>query len=123
MADGTYDCSEDGQDLDQTTPTGEIVGKAAQMVSRIRSMYDAGVPFFTKEAIRDLAQQLERAGTTGQKVSVRRLDGVMVDFDINTELVYPANRRDLEYIVCVHACSYHARPLYWVTRCCRLMNP
>lgn len=52
--------------------------------SKISAMYDAGTPFFTKEAIRDLYRQLQMATEYGQKVSVRGLDGAVLEFTVLT---------------------------------------
>jgi hypothetical protein len=53
-------------------------------------LFDVGIPFYTKEVIRDVFQQLEKFGEKGQKVWVRGLDGIMVDFDIESGLTLQA---------------------------------
>ncbi|EFR04284.1 hypothetical protein MGYG_07293 [Nannizzia gypsea CBS 118893] len=50
--------------------------------SDIQAMYDAGVPFFTRDSIRDVYEQLKGDLRQGRTISVRGLDGVMVDYDI-----------------------------------------
>lgn len=52
-----------------------------EVSSHIRSLYDAGVPIYSKEMTRDVVNQL-RSGH--QKILVRGLDGNIVDFDIET---------------------------------------
>lgn len=77
-------------------------GEMAEVTSKIRSFYDAGIPFYTKEALRDVSRQLERLSEKGQKVSVRGLDGSMVDFEIESGLILPAGEPDLEMVLYVH---------------------
>ena len=73
-----------------------------QATLKIRALFDAGTPFYTKEVIRDVCQQLEKFGGKGQKVSVRGLDGVIVDFDVESGLILQAAQPDLEFVVCVY---------------------
>ncbi|KIX05454.1 uncharacterized protein Z518_06326 [Rhinocladiella mackenziei CBS 650.93] len=53
----------------------------ADVSSHIRSLYDAGVPIYSKEMIRDVVDQLQSGH---QKVLVRGLDGNIVGFHIET---------------------------------------
>ncbi|KAF3483242.1 uncharacterized protein GIQ15_02566 [Arthroderma uncinatum] len=55
---------------------------ADKIRSNIRAMYDEGVPFFTKAAIREVYQQLKGDLGQGQTISVRGLDGVIAEFDV-----------------------------------------
>jgi len=122
MANKTYAYSGGASCRDGATPAEEIVRKWPEVTLKIRSLFDAGTPFFTKEVIRDVCQQLEKFGGKGQKVSVRGLDGVIVDFDIESGLILPSDQPDLEFIVCVYRFPNHSRQLYLVTRCRRLMK-
>jgi hypothetical protein len=82
------------------TPRAEE-GEMAEVTSKIRSLYDAGTPFYTKEVIRDVDRQPKKFVERGQKVSVRGLDGIMVDFEIESGLTLPVGEPDLEMVLCV----------------------
>lgn len=56
----------------------------SQAIAKLDQWYEAGVPFFTREAIRDINQQINRPFTPGQKILVKGLDGVSVKFDVMT---------------------------------------
>ena len=66
--------------------------------SKLSSLYDAGVPLFTKEAIRDLDQQLKSVTGYGQKISIKGIDGIMVDFKVMIGETHSAERGE-EYIL------------------------
>lgn len=52
---------------------------------KIRAMYDAGEPYFTKEAFREMVRQFdEAAGKPNPEASVRGFNGVEVKFEIKT---------------------------------------
>jgi hypothetical protein len=55
-----------------------------EVIQKIRSFYNVGVPFFRKEAIRDVYQQLLKATNLGQKIWVMGLNGVGVEFGNET---------------------------------------
>lgn len=74
-------------------------GEIADMTSKIRSLYDAGTPLYTKEAIQDIDQQLEKCVHRGEKVLVRGLDGIMVDFEIESGRAFPASEPNLEMVL------------------------
>jgi hypothetical protein len=64
----------------------ETTGEASDVSSRILEFYRAGKPFYSKESIRDICRQLANSET--RKVSVKGLDGVVVDFGIKTGQLY-----------------------------------
>lgn len=70
----------------------EIAGEASDISSRILAFYHAGEPFYSKETICDISQQL--ANPENQKVSIKALDGVVVDFDIETGKSYNGHWSD-----------------------------
>ena len=57
----------------------EIQKNSGEYLEKIHEMYYSGVPFFTKESMRDIHQQLLNA-KTGDKVSVLNLDGTKREF-------------------------------------------
>lgn len=84
-----------------SSPTEE--GEATEDILRIRSLYDAGLPFYTKETLREVDQQLEMALGVGQKILVKALNGATVDFEIESGLTLPAGEPDFEMVLCVHS--------------------
>jgi len=68
----------------------------AQFSERINAIYDSGVPFFTKDAIKDVAEQLDHL-TSGLKLgdkaaltfTVRGVDGIRVDIPMELGTVEP----------------------------------
>lgn len=72
-----------------------------QVKSTIKALYDNGVPFFTKDALREIQEQLEGDLRVGQKISVRGLDGVTVEFDVIAGQVIRPAEADTEYVAYV----------------------
>ncbi|EGD93097.1 hypothetical protein TESG_00653 [Trichophyton tonsurans CBS 112818] len=52
--------------------------------SFVKKAYDDGVPLFTKSALREIQKQLTSDLRAGQKVSIKGIDGVTVEFDVKT---------------------------------------
>lgn len=70
--------------------TGKEAKKAIKKVQRnINSRFDKGQPFFTKDALRDVRDQLRRSHERGDKITVKGLDGVPVDFILSTGTIFP----------------------------------
>lgn len=61
---------------------------AEQAIARLNGWNEAGVPFFTREAIQEVAEQLKRPFFPGQKILVKGLDGAFVEFDVRTGETY-----------------------------------
>lgn len=84
------------------SPTGTQIHEA---ILNIRQRYEAGVPFYTKENIRKLAQQLKFAQkgqqSDGDTVSVQAIDGKVVDFKIESGRVLTLDRMGVERILYV----------------------
>ena len=55
--------------------------QAREVSSRIRSFYEDGLPFFTKETLRDLQEQIK---SDNQLISLRGLDGSVRDIEVET---------------------------------------
>lgn len=75
-------------------------------IANIRQRYEAGVPFYTKENIRKLAQQLEFAQKSQRfdddiVVSVEALDEKVVDFKIESGRVLTLDRMGVERVLYV----------------------
>jgi hypothetical protein len=67
---------------------------------QIHALYDSGVPFFTKQKIHDLNQQLRSLKGKPGKVSVTGLSGTVAEFTIDPVHVLPLDEdTDLEWIV------------------------
>jgi hypothetical protein len=80
-------------------PRDEIARSVAEAASKIDIWYNAGKPFFTRESIQHIYQQLRRPLKRGDKVSIMGLDGVIVDFDIEMGNCREARESHLEYIM------------------------
>ncbi|GLA65184.1 hypothetical protein AtubIFM55763_008075 [Aspergillus tubingensis] len=74
----------------------------------IQEMYDSGKPFYTKELLQDLKEQIQDAcNGVIQTIRVPGLDGVLVEFPVLTGQVYPAHDEPgMEYIIQNPCISY-----------------
>ena len=73
-----------------------------EAVSKIHALVDTGHPLFTKEVLRDVGRQLRNArNKEAQKISVKGLDGVVVEFDIETGDTHKSWEPGFEFIVYV----------------------
>ncbi|KAF2239231.1 hypothetical protein EV356DRAFT_166983 [Viridothelium virens] len=68
----------------QEPPSLDTARRTHEMTSAVHSWFDAGIPFFTMQAIRDVCQQLDRFNKNGRKILVKGLDGTMVEYKIMT---------------------------------------
>ncbi|PLN83144.1 hypothetical protein BDW42DRAFT_165395 [Aspergillus taichungensis] len=64
----------------ETAPASSVT----EAMARIDQLYEAGMPFFTKQSIREVSNQLQRSSQCGDKITVRGVDGVGVEFDVLT---------------------------------------
>ena len=62
----------------------DTVQRLTEIHTANRSFYLSGAPLFTREIIRDVSQQLKKLEGKAGKVSVRGLDGVIVEFPVET---------------------------------------
>lgn len=70
--------------------------------SVVQSLVDQGCPLFTREALRDVGQQLKRAYKGEiQKISLQALDSVTVEFPVETGQVQSSREPGAEFIVYV----------------------
>jgi hypothetical protein len=84
-------------------------------ISKIASLFDNGLPFYTKEDMQSLDQQLDkvlchshRIAGERQQVTVKGLDGVKVAFDIERGRVLSSDKSSSErvlYVQTYYACQ------------------
>lgn len=72
--------------------------KLAHIHADIQFLYLSGVPLFTKEAIRNVSCQLNELGGKSGKVYVKALNGILVEFNVETGRVFPSGL-DAEFVV------------------------
>lgn len=82
--------------------TRERNAELKKVKANIKTLYDKGIPFFTKDAIQNVHQQLKDCIAQGQgKISVKGLDGNVVEFGVEIGQVYKFIKipePDLEYV-------------------------
>ena len=88
-----------GEAYESYWPTSADDKRKSEAISRIRSLYDAGTPLFTKKSIKHLHQQLQKSAEIGKRVSVEAVDGNAVSFKIETGLTQEADEPELEMIL------------------------
>lgn len=72
--------------------------------ARIDELYEAGVPFFSKEGIRFIHEQCQRKPRRGEMIYVKDITGALVEFECQTGDVKGEIDKDgvkLEYILYV----------------------
>lgn len=71
-----------------------------EVVSKINTLHDSGIPFFTKERIQRIHEQLKKSLKGGDNISVEGVDGVMINFDVVTgDIRKDYENEDLEFVV------------------------
>lgn len=57
-----------------------------EIIARVKAAYDAGTPFFTKDAIRSVVEAFDRIRLEGsnETVSITGIDGVPIEFRLRT---------------------------------------
>jgi hypothetical protein len=71
--------------------------------SNVRTIINAAGPIFDREELQAICAQLEGPVHKGQKIIVRGLDGIRVEFEMDTGSVHSSHRLDDEdYIVFVY---------------------
>lgn len=66
-----------------TEPSLYEEGSRVEASKDLLRLYDAGVPFFTKESIRDVQRQLQKS-SPGDKLRIKGVNGEVVVWDIET---------------------------------------
>lgn len=70
--------------------TGKKAQRAIKKVQRdLRTKFENGEPFFSKDAIRDVRDQLRQSTETGHKITVRGLNNMPIDFILATGDICP----------------------------------
>jgi hypothetical protein len=91
-------------------PIRTYLGKATRLgppisveeaMTKIHSLADAGHPLYTNEVLREIGRQLRNTESKeeGQKISVKGLDGVIVEFAIETGQTHQSLQPSCEFIV------------------------
>lgn len=71
-----------------------------EAVSKIDALHNSGVPFFTKERIQHVHDQLKKSLRKGDKISVQGVDGVMIHFNVVTGKIREDHENgDMELVV------------------------
>lgn len=65
-----------------------------EALARIDEVYNSGKPFFTKEAIRGIYEQLQRPPARGDKVLGKDITGEAVEFEIETGKIQRLRRQN-----------------------------
>lgn len=72
-----------------------------QAIARIDALYESGIPFFTKRAIRALSDQLKTQNTPGDKIITKDLIGARVEWRVklgkSIDLIFgedPENKKE-----------------------------
>lgn len=94
----TYSCSTPSHWLAQD-PSHSIPQSEEEAIARINALYDSGTPFFTKDRIRAIHDQLKKPLKKGDKISVIGLDGAKVDFDVEIGNVRDKYEKDVEFLL------------------------
>lgn len=97
LEDNVY-CGDLQRSLQVQRPLDETSEKANEVSNRIRSLYDAGVPFYSKEAIRYINRQLKNGS---EKVLVKGIDGVVVDIEVETGQPFDMGDQDTDFVMSV----------------------
>ncbi|KAF5016606.1 hypothetical protein F66182_11663, partial [Fusarium sp. NRRL 66182] len=75
---------------DDSVLTGKKAQRAIKKVQRdLRIKLENGQPFFTKDAIRDVRDQLRQSTKKGHKITIRGLDDMSVEFVLATGDICP----------------------------------
>lgn len=79
-------------------PGDQMAESKDEAVSNIDALHHSGIPFFTKERIQHIHEQLKKTLKKGDKVAVQGVDGVTIYFDVVTgDIQKDGENRDLEF--------------------------
>jgi hypothetical protein len=73
-----------------------------EAASKLQSLIADGHPIFTKETLRDVSEQMKRVRKNEIKiVSIKGVDGVPIEFSIETGDIHQSSKPGTEFIVYV----------------------
>ncbi|OGM49605.1 pyruvate decarboxylase [Aspergillus bombycis] len=100
----------DAQDSDREdlpSSYGRDYDTFVQETARIRKLYEAGVPFFTKEQLRDLSRQLKEAETSEtREILITGLEGTQETFEVRTGVTRAGSEPGTEWVLKAPAIEY-----------------
>ncbi|KAJ5629765.1 hypothetical protein N7528_003422 [Penicillium herquei] len=95
-------------------PPSDIPETEDEALAHIDKLYDAGVPFFTKDMIRSALKQIQRPLKNGDKVYLKDLNGAMVAYQMKIGDIEDLREKDgvdeeLEYLLTDTVIQYNCR--------------
>jgi hypothetical protein len=95
----------DGNDVEKHN----IIQRLTEAHAEIRSLYFSGAPVFTREIIQDVGQQLRKLEGQCGKVFIRGLNGIMVEFAIETGRIIPCgpDKEFIMYVLFTYALAFY----------------
>lgn len=60
-----------------------LKAEAEKIQNKIQELYDAGTPLFTRQALKELDEQMSAQPKAGEKVVARNIDGSSTTFTIS----------------------------------------
>lgn len=83
-------------------PPGRDYDTFMQETAGIRQLYEAGVPFFTKEQLQDLSRQLKQAETSDKpEILIKGLEGTEETFEVKTGITRAGSEPGTEWVLYV----------------------
>lgn len=83
-------------------PSGRDYDTFMQETAGIRQLYEAGVPFFTKEQLQDLSRQLKQADTSDKpEIHIKGLEGTEETFEVKTGVTRAGSEPGTEWVLYV----------------------
>ncbi|RJE26816.1 hypothetical protein PHISCL_00841 [Aspergillus sclerotialis] len=78
----------------------QIAESKDEAVSNIDALHNSGIPFFTKDRIRYIHEQLKKTLKKGDKVAVQGVNGVTIYFDVVTGDIHKDHENeDMELVM------------------------
>ncbi|KAJ5946792.1 hypothetical protein N7454_003631 [Penicillium verhagenii] len=93
-------------------PPADTPKNEEEALARIDELYNAGVPWFSKDTLRSVLEQIQRKPTHGDQIFVKAIDGAVVEYDMKIGDVKPMREDDgldTEWVLQEPAISYICR--------------